>query len=108
MIDIKLYEINFGYKKKYDAFPASRTYRSWFVAHEFSMEAYDTHSRIIRVNHSRKPGKERISFYKIIGDSKERYKVFHVNCKGYRRILAGLRILRCWRWWRRVTRRDGA
>ena len=76
MINIKLYEISFGDQKKYDAFPASKAYRSWYVAHEFSMLAFDTLSRILRVSHLRKPGKERISFYKLVGTSKENYKNF--------------------------------
>ena len=89
---MKTYEIRFSDKIFFESQPTQSTYRTHHIAKCYARMALDLSlSRIILIKHFRKPGKIRISVYKILGSS-ENLKVYHLNCKNYRKYLNVLTI----------------
>ena len=65
------------------------SYHSKYVALMYRFVAFQTKSKIIRVDsYFGKFRRLRRSFYKVIGDTAEDINVYHINSKNYSRVLS--------------------
>ena len=94
---MKTYQIKFSNKIYTESQGLESTYHTHHLAKCYARMALDSSlTRIIIIKHYRKLGKLRISVYKILGSS-ENLKVYHLNCKNYRKYLNVLTIQRYYR-----------
>ena len=85
---MKTYEIKFSNKTYIENQGSQSTYHPHHLAKCYARMALDSSlSRIIIIKHYRKLGKLRISVYKVFRTSQNFVKVYHLNCKNYRKYL---------------------
>ena len=83
------------------------SYHSKYVALMYKFLAFNTTSRIIRVESTfGKYNRLRRRFYKVIGDTAEDINVYHINSKNYSRVLSAGTIKRFLK--NITTRSDGS
>ena len=94
---MKTFEIRFSDKIFFESQPTQSTYRTHHIAKCYARMALDfSLSRIILIKHFRKPGKLRISVYKILGDP-ECFRVLYIGCQNYKKYLNILTIQKSYR-----------
>ena len=99
---MKTYEIKFSNKTYIENQGSQSTYHTHHLANVYSRIVLDQSlSGIIRIEHDRKPGITRISYYRVLG-TPENLKVYHLNCKNYRKYLNILTIQKNYRKYRYI------
>ena len=99
---MKTYEIKFSNKTYTESQGLESTYHTHHLAKAYSRIALDQSlSGIIRIEHDRKPGITRFSYYRCLG-TPEDLKVYYLNCKNYKKYLNVLTIQKNYRQYKRI------